>query len=347
MPAPIKVLVVDDSALVRQLLTEVINTHPRLEVVAAAHDPFDAREKIKRHQPDVLTLDIEMPKMDGITFLSNLMRLRPMPVVMISTLTEKGADITLQALELGAVDYVAKPRDDVSRLEEYTQEITSKLLMASRAKIQGDDSLLTPEAKIPELKVTANPRTVIAIGASTGGPEALKNLICQLPAGMPPIVIAQHIPEAFSASLARRINLSTNALTVKQADDNEVLQRGHVYIAPGDDHLMLVKKGSAYYTKLSKAEPVNRHRPAVDVLFDSVAEAVGKRAIAVLLTGMGADGAQGLLTIKNTGAYTIAQDESSSVVWGMPGAAVKLDAAVDVTPLARIPQRLVAYMNNA
>ena len=350
MAEKIRVLVVDDSALVRRLLTDMLNSAPDIEVVGAAPDPFIARDKIKSLKPDVLTLDIEMPRMDGITFLRNLMRLRPMPVVMVSTLTEQGADVTLEALELGAVDFVTKPKMDVNRaLGDYVDELTAKVRAAAVAKIKRLANLETPQplyasdAVIPRrppqhLRTTDQ---IIAIGASTGGTEAIKNVLMGMPRDAPGIVIAQHMPPGFSAAFAARMHQVTS-LSVKEAEDSDVVISGHAFIAPGDRHLMLMRDGARYFCRLNDGEAVNRHRPSVDVLFRSVLQAAGKNAVTALLTGMGADGAAGLLEMHEAGLHTIAQDEETSVVWGMPGEAVKRGATCEILPLNSIASHLLA-----
>ncbi|ABV34795.1 Protein-glutamate methylesterase [Shewanella sediminis HAW-EB3] len=341
----IKVLIVDDSPLVRQLLTHLLSDTSDISVVGAAEDPYEARELIKRFNPDVLTLDIEMPKMDGIAFLRNLMKLRPMPVVMISTLTEKGAAVTLEALSIGAVDFISKPKSDLTnKLMEYRDELIEKVRFAAKSKVR-------PTSPIPAPKLCTSPtgcsqNQLIAIGASTGGTEAIQRLICQLPSDVPPIVIAQHIPAAFSASFAKRLD-SHASMRVIEAQGGELLKPGTAYIAPGSAHLIIEKRGGLLYTRLLDSEPVNRHKPSVDVLFDSVAETAGKSALGVILTGMGKDGAKGLLNMKQSGAYTLAQDEASSVVWGMPGAAVELDANCEELHIDRIPAKLLSVMKNA
>ncbi len=349
--SPIKVLIVDDSALIRSLLKEILISDPRLEVVAAAKDAFEARELIKKHNPDVLTLDIEMPKMNGIVFLKNLMRLRPMPVVMVSTLTHEGAPATLEALELGAVDFFAKPKSDVAGggLESYSDAIVEKVVNAARARVR--PLLDTPTEKDIKGQVQKNASLVgnkkqrsgfiVALGASTGGTEALKEVITALPAACPPVVVVQHIPEAFSSSFAARVN-KASAVNVYEAEDNQKIESGSVYIAPGHSHLRIALLGGSYICKLEKSEPVNRHRPSVGVLFDSVTECAGKNAIGVIMTGMGADGAESLLRMKQAGIPTVAQDEETSVVWGMPGAAVKLGAADEILPLGKIAGRVLA-----
>lgn len=342
MAKRIKVLIVDDSALVRSMLTEILQSDPQLDVVGAARDPFQAREMIKTLAPDVLTLDIEMPRMNGLTFLSNLMRLRPMPVVMISTLTHAGAPATLEALELGAVDFLGKPKDQgPEALADYKRHIISKVKTAASANLSGrDESWLDHQ----QVAVAENSRLkanfVCAIGASTGGTEAIKDVLRVLPKQAPPIVIAQHIPEAFSASFAQRLDASSE-IKVFEAEDNQPVRAGCAYLAPGSKHLELARSSYGYICKLSNGDPVNRHKPSVEVLFQSVLKSAGKSAMGVLLTGMGADGAQALLEMREAGCKTVAQDEKSSVVWGMPGAAVKLDAAEKVLPLTRIPKDII------
>lgn len=350
----ISVIVVDDSALVRKLLSELLNNDPDIEVVATAADPFQAREKIKQFNPDVLTLDVEMPKMDGVTFLRNLMRLRPMPVVMVSTLTERGAQVTLDALALGAFDFVEKPKIDISNtLADYGIEITQKVKAAANASISAltskalsaVDEKLTADAVIARQKMPATKlRTtekIIAIGASTGGTEAIKEVLCALPANAPGIVVTQHIPATFSAAFAQRVNKHA-AINVRQAEDGEQILPGHAYIAPGDRHLLVERSGARYYCRLNDGPAVSRHKPSVDVLFRSVAQNVGPNAIGVMLTGMGDDGAQGMLEMKQAGAINMVQDEKTSVVWGMPGAAFKLGAAEHVVALQKIAEEMLA-----
>ena len=344
----IRVLVVDDSALVRKLLTDLLSSDPEIEVVGTAQDPLVARERIKQLNPDVLTLDVEMPRMDGVTFLRNLMRLRPMPVVMVSTLTEKGAEITLDALRYGAVDFITKPKVDITHsLQDYREELLSKVKMAATARVRqltgahsggaervpgasvAVDKVL-PQTPKPHFRTTDR---LIAIGASTGGTEAIREVLERLPGlSTPGIVITQHIPASFSGPFAQRMNRCSE-LEVSEARDGEQILPGHAYIAPGDRHLMVVRDGARYRCRLSDDTPVNRHRPSVDVLFRSVAQNVGPNALGVILTGMGKDGALGLKDMRETGAHTIAQDEASSVVWGMPGAAVACGGAAEVLSL--------------
>ncbi len=347
-----KVLIVDDSALVRRLLTEIFANDREIEVVGAANDPYVAREKIKQLNPDVITLDVEMPRMDGITFLDNLMRLRPMPVVMVSSLTEAGADVTLRALELGAIDFVTKPKLDLAgSLAQYAEEITTKVKMAAGARPRPRTA--TPTAPKPRLTADAvlpasvrkssilrTTERIVAVGASTGGTEALRELLCALPADAPAIVISQHIPAAFSGPFAQRLD-KASAMAVMEAQDGQYLLPGHAYVAPGDKHLIVERDGARYRCRLNQGPHVNRHRPSVDVMFRSVAQNVGPNAIGILLTGMGDDGARGMKEMLDAGARTIAQDEQSSVVWGMPGSAVRLGAAEHVQPLLKIPSLLL------
>jgi two-component system, chemotaxis family, protein-glutamate methylesterase/glutaminase len=339
----IKVLIVDDSALMRGVLREIINRHPDLEVVGQAPDPITARDMIKQLNPDVLTLDVEMPRMNGLEFLEKLMRLRPMPVVMVSSLTEKGNDVTLKALELGAVDFITKPKVDlVDGMNEQIYEIGEKIRSAARARIHRH-AIGAVEVRAPQplagLHLSTTEKLVF-VGSSTGGTEALKELLSRMPAGSPGMLITQHMPETFTNSFAQRLN-GLSAMTVKEAEHNERVLPGHAYIAPGHSHLLVKKSGAYYFTELSKAEPVNRHRPSVDVLFNSAAEVAGSNALGVIMTGMGKDGAQGLLAMRQAKAYTIAQDEASCVVFGMPKAAIDIGAAMEVAALRDIAARVL------
>ena len=351
----IRVLIVDDSALIRKMLTELLSGAPDIEVIGSAPDPLVAREKIKKLNPDVLTLDVEMPRMDGLTFLSNLMRLRPMPVVMVSSLTQKGADTTLQALEMGAVDFVAKPEVDLAgTFHDYAEEIISKIRVASHANVKPlsriRNSIKTPPkysadeviSKLPSRNLKTTDQ-IIAVGASTGGTEAIKEFLTMMPADSPGIVITQHIPEAFSEPFSRRMDGICD-MKVFHAEDGQQIIPGHVYIAPGGRHLLIERSGARYYCRLNDGAPVNRHKPSVDVLFRSVVQHVGNNAIGVILTGMGDDGARGMKELHDIGAPTIAQDEQSSVVWGMPGEAVKLGAVDEVLPLSRIHQKVLSLV---
>jgi two-component system chemotaxis response regulator CheB len=343
----IRVLIVDDSSLVRRLLTDILSSDPAIEVVGTAGDAYAARDKIKALNPDVLTLDVEMPKMDGVTFLRNLMRLRPMPVVMVSSLTEQGASITLEALAIGAVDFLAKPKFDVAAtFGLYRDELVAKIKTAAKARPRPfREGALAPGRQGFDTTSLGCPRPfrttdrIIAIGASTGGTEAIKDVLMGCEPDTPGIVITQHIPKAFSAAFARRLD-SLSRMTVSEAQDGQQVLRGHAYLAPGDRHLMLSRDGARYVCSLDDGAPVNRHKPSVDVLFRSVAHAAGSNSIGIILTGMGQDGALGLREMREAGAHTIAQDAASSVVWGMPGEAVRLDAAVEVLPLDAISRAL-------
>ena len=327
-------------------MREIINSQPDMEVVGQAPDPIVARELIKQLNPDVLTLDVEMPRMNGLEFLEKLMRLRPTPVVMVSTLTELGSDATLKALELGAVDFISKPKLGVrDSMNELAEEVGDKIRAAARARIRRH-ALNTSPAAVPKplaghfLNTTEK---IIFIGSSTGGTEALKEVLTRLPANSPAVLVTQHMPEAFTKSFAQRLN-SLSALTVKEAEHNERVVPGHAYIAPGHSHLLVKKSGAYYYTELSRSEPVNRHRPSVDVLFTSAAEVAGPNAVGVMLTGMGKDGAQGMLAMRQAGAYNIAQDETSCVVFGMPKAAIEVGAVHEVTPLAEVAGRVLGRL---
>jgi two-component system chemotaxis response regulator CheB len=355
----IKVLVVDDSALMRSVLSEVINSAPDLEVVGTAPDPIVAREMIKTLNPDVLTLDIEMPKMDGLDFLARLMRLRPMPVVMISSLTKRGSEATLQALELGAVDFLPKPKlDSVGGIESYRVEICDKVRAAYSAKPRVSaisrslPSTLKPLLHEPFGRSGGTPGglpervlhdRLVLIGASTGGTEAIKEVLCSMPEQMPGVLIVQHMPEMFTASFAKRLD-GLCRLRVKEAEHGEKILPGTAYLAPGHSHLSVRRSAGTYLCELSQAEPVNRHRPAVDVLFNSAASQVGANALGVILTGMGKDGAQGLLAMRQAGAWTIGQDQDSCVVYGMPREAAAIGALEEVAPLKDVGQRVLSRL---
>ncbi len=353
----VRVLIVDDSALIRQLLTTILNEDPAIEVVGTACDPYQARERIKQLHPDVLTLDVEMPRMDGITFLRNLMRLRPMPVVMISSLTTEGADVTLEALELGAVDFIPKPRTGIARdMAMLSEQITRKVRAAARARVKplamvAQQPGVFPRNNHQSLKTgqqmaAETLSTVVVIGASTGGTEAIKYILERLPADSPAVMITQHIPATFSSSFARRMD-SNSALRVCEAEEGQPILPGHAYIAPGDQHLLAERVGNRYVCRLSTEAPVNRHRPAVDLLFKSVARCTGLKRLGILLTGMGTDGAFGLQELRNSGARTFAQDEASSVVWGMPGEAARIGAADQILALEKIPAAIDEFCNRA
>lgn len=336
----IKVLIVDDSALVRSLLSEIVRKAPGFTLVGAAPDAFVARDMVKEFAPDVITLDIEMPRMDGLSFLEKLMTARPTPVVMISTLTEAGADATLQALELGAVDFVPKPKLGIAEgLREYSELILEKLEAAARVKVRALKKSPAREASKAGEKVSASrlqsTEKIIAIGASTGGTEAIKEVLLQLPAAVPGIVMTQHMPAGFTQTFAERLNKLTK-LHVSEAKGGERILPGHAYLAPGGFHLRVTRSGADYIIKLSDAEPVHRHRPAVDVMMESVAIAGGKNVIGVLLTGMGKDGAKGMLDIRDHGGFTFAQDENSCVVYGMPKEAVHVGGVDKVVELSKM-----------
>ena len=344
----IKVLIVDDSALIRGVMKEIINSQPDMEVVGVAPDPLVARDLIKQTNPDVLTLDVEMPKMDGLDFLERLMRLRPMPVVMVSSLTERGSEVTMRALELGAVDFVTKPKASIqSGLLEYTELITDKIRIASRARVKALSATAGKSgAAGTSLAHVRNPLTssekLIIIGASTGGTEAIKEFLVQLPPDCPGILITQHMPPGFTRSFANRLD-KLSRISVKEAEGGERVLPGHAYLAPGDAHLQLVRSGANYMTKLDQGPPVNRHRPSVDVLFHSAAVSAGKNAVGVILTGMGKDGAAGMLEMRKAGAYNLAQDETSCVVFGMPKEAIAIGATHEVAPLHDLPGRVLEF----
>jgi two-component system chemotaxis response regulator CheB len=346
----IKVLIVDDSALIRSVMKEIINSQPDMEVVGQAPDPIAARDLIKQTNPDVLTLDVEMPRMDGLDFLEKLMRLRPMPVLMVSSLTDRGSEITMRALELGAIDFVTKPKLSIqSGMLEYTDIIADKIRIASRAKVKArpiaSASTQTGEGGVlPQLR---NPLTssekLIIIGASTGGTEAIKEFLIRMPSDCPGILITQHMPEGFTRSFAKRLD-GLCKISVQEAEGGERILPGHAYIAPGHSHLLLARSGANYVTLLDDGPPVNRHRPSVDVLFNSSAQAAGKNAVGVILTGMGKDGALGMLAMKNAGAHNFAQDEASCVVFGMPREAIAVGATHEVAPLQALPAMVLGYL---
>jgi two-component system chemotaxis response regulator CheB len=342
-----RVLIIDDSALIRSLLTEIIGAQSDLEVIGAAPDPLVAREMIRATNPDVLTLDVEMPRMDGLDFLEKLMRLRPMPVVMVSTLTERGADVTIRALELGAIDFVAKPKLGIaSGMQQLGAEICDKIRIASKARLHRHASsrpavITAPGDKIAPASYSRNStEKLIAIGASTGGTEAIREVLTRLPPDSPAVLITQHMPPGFTRSFAARMD-SICRISVTEAIDGERVLPGHAYIAPGDRHLRLAKSGSNYVIALDDSEPVNRHRPSVEVLFKSVASLAGRNALGVMLTGMGKDGATAMREMRDAGSFNIAQDEASCVVFGMPKEAIAVGAVNEVLPVTEIAERLV------
>lgn len=344
----IRVLVIDDSALIRSLLTEIINSQRDMEVVGAAPDPIIAREMIKQLNPDVLTLDVEMPKMDGLDFLEKLMRLRPMPVVMVSTLTERGSEITMRALELGAIDFVTKPKMSISEgMREYTDIIADKIRAASQARVAALQRHATTQSSGAAPAPLRNPlissEKLLIIGASTGGTEAIKSFLLQMPSDCPGILITQHMPAGFTKSFANRLD-SLCQISVKEAAGGERILPGHAYIAPGDKHLLLARSGANYVTQLSDEAPVNRHKPSVDVLFASAAEYAGKNVIGVILTGMGKDGAVGMAKMREAGAYNFSQNEESCVVYGMPKEAVAHGGVDEVAHLNDLPKLVLNYL---
>ena len=344
---PIKVLVVDDSALVRSLLAGIINDSPGLELVGAAPDAFVARDMVNQFSPHVITLDVEMPRMDGLSFLEKLMAARPTPVVMISTLTEEGADATMRALELGAVDFLPKPKLGVAEgIREYSELIVEKITAAANARVKPLQSsahvIVSTKEKLSPAQYHSTEK-IIAIGASTGGTEAIKDLLVQFPAAMPGIVMTQHMPPGFTRTFAERLDKCTK-LHVVEARGGERILPGHAYLAPGGHHLIVSRYGADYVVKLSDMAPVHRHRPAVDVMMDSVAQAGGKNVIGILLTGMGKDGAQGMLEIRKQGGYTIAQDENSCVVYGMPKEAVNIGGVDQTVELLKMGEVIAAKL---
>jgi two-component system chemotaxis response regulator CheB len=349
----IRVLVIDDSALIRGVLKEIINRENDMVCVGAAPDPLAARELIKALNPDVLTLDVEMPKMDGLEFLERLMRLRPMPVLMISTLTEGGSNITFRALELGALDFVAKPKLDISRgMEEYAIEITDKIRAVAQAQVRKKttepqiNEKYSADAILPSTKGRfSSTEKLIVIGASTGGTEAIKEVLNKLPADAPGVLVTQHMPEHFTKSFAARLN-SLCKISVKEAEHNERILPGFAYIAPGNSHLLIRRSGARYMIALNQGPLVNRHRPSVDVLFRSAANVAGANALGIILTGMGKDGVQGMLEMRQAGSHTIAQDEASCVVFGMPKEAIAAGGVREVLGLQNIARHAMEYLSS-
>jgi len=351
LAAKIKVVIVDDSALIRSVLKEILAQAPDIEVVGVAPDPLVAREIIRATNPDVITLDVEMPKMDGLEFLDKLMRLRPTPVVMISSLTERSSDVTFRALELGAVDFVTKPKLDIaSGMQEYGEMIVEKIRAAAKAKLKKPSPLhvterLSADAVLPAVanRITSTEKLII-IGASTGGTEAIKEVLIRMPADCPGILVTQHMPESFTRSFAHRLDTLCK-ISVKEAEHGDRILPGHAYIAPGHSHLLLARSGANYICELSDGPPVNRHRPSVDVLFRSAANCAGANAIGVILTGMGKDGAMGMLEMKRAGAYNISQDEASCVVFGMPKEAAAMGGVDETVSLLDVAQRILAHLS--
>jgi len=364
-----RVLVIDDSALVRSLLTSIINSQSDMECVGTAGDPLIAREMIRNLNPDVLTLDIEMPNMDGIEFLGRLMRLRPMPVVMVSTLTERNADATLRALELGAVDFVAKPKIGITDgLKNLAQDITDKVRIAAKSTVRRAPPAATADSAKASLQASAQAHAqshphagapaggtsslqrlstekIVFIGASTGGTEATREVLMQLPHDFPAVMITQHMPPGFTRSYAARLD-SLCQIRVAEARDGERVLPGHAYIAPGGTHLSVARSGANYIAHVKAGEPVNRHMPSVEVLFNSAAQVVGPNALAVMLTGMGGDGAKAMRTMRDAGSFNLVQDEQSCVVFGMPREAIAAGAAHEVLPLSQIAARLLASLRS-
>lgn len=352
--AKTRVVVVDDSALVRSLLAEIINRQSDMQCIGAAADPLVAREMIRNLNPDVITLDVEMPRMDGIDFLGKLMRLRPMPVVMVSTLTERGADVTMRALELGAVDFVAKPKIGVADgLRQLADDITDKIRVATRAQLRRLPAS-TPAAASGHATGAAAPiaqlgrlstEKIIFIGASTGGTEATKEVLMSLPPDCPALMITQHMPPGFTRSYAARLD-GLCRIRVAEARDGERVLPGHAYIAPGGLHLSVERSGANYIARVQDGEPVNRHKPSVEVLFKSAARIVGQNALGIMLTGMGADGAKAMKEMREAGSYNLVQDEASCVVFGMPREAINAGAAHEVLPLGQIATKLVERLRS-
>ena len=340
----IKVLIVDDSAMVRKILTQELNHDREIEVVGSAPDPFIGRDKIVELEPDVLVLDVEMPRMDGLTFLEKLMHHHPMPVIIVSSLAKKGGDVALKALELGAAEVLAKPGESYS-IGDMSEQLIEKIKAVSKIqpkKLDFSERSGRIESSPAMLKTT---NKIIAIGSSTGGTEALKEILTALPAGMPPILIVQHMPQYFTKSFAERLN-DLCALEIKEAENGDLAVPGKVLIAPGNSHMVLKRSGASYYVEIKDGPLVYHQRPSVEVLFNSVAKYAGSNAIGVILTGMGKDGAKGLLDMKDAGAYTIAQDEKSCIVFGMPKEAIALGAAMKVESLRAIAPLLVNILKN-
>ena len=337
---PVRVLVVDDSAVMRQLLTTLLSADPEIEVVGSAPDPHVARERIKELNPDVVTLDVEMPRMDGLTFLRKIMTLRPTPVVMVSTLTQAGAEVTLEALEIGAVDFIAKPTHDLANARDgLAVELQTKVKVAARTRV-GLRRAAAAERPVRAQRTRGGVEKIVMVGASTGGVEALKALLMGLPADCPPTLITQHMPPRFTAAFAERLNREC-PMKVSEATHDEPIEHGHVYIAPGAHHLQLGRRGPRHVCLLSDAPPVSGHRPSVDVLFHSAAQVAGAAAVGVILTGMGKDGADGMLAMRKAGAVTLGQDEDSSLIYGMPRVAFERGAVMRQYPLSHMADAIL------
>lgn len=344
--SPVRVLVIDDSALMRQLLSALLSGDPEIEVIGTANDPFMARDRIKALNPDVITLDIEMPQMDGLTFLRKLMELRPMPVVMCSTLTQAGADATLQALEIGAVDFISKPTGNVAgAMDDLGMELRAKVKMAARARVTARRAM--PErVPVRRAQLGGMAEKIIVMGASTGGVEALTKVLVHLPSDTPPILVTQHMPPRFTGAFANRLN-NECPMTIHEAVHDQPVERGHVYIAPGAHHLELARRNGRFHCLLHDQEPVSGHRPSVDVLFRSAARIAGPITIGVILTGMGKDGAEGLLELRHARAITLGQDEASSLIYGMPRAAFERGAVMHQHSLTKMSDAILAACSEA
>jgi two-component system chemotaxis response regulator CheB len=343
----LKVLIVDDSAIVRKIFSEVLSREPDLEVVGTAPDPYVARDKIVQTRPDVITLDVEMPRMDGLTFLKKIMHYHPLPVIIVSSLTPKGGKMALEALELGAVEVLAKPGTAFS-VGDLGVELAEKIRAAAHIRFDArkfQEAASSPgPAKVSPLSQTTD--KIIAIGASTGGTEAIREVLIRLPQNTPGMVIVQHMPPKFTTAFAERLNQQC-AMEVKEAQDGDAVVTGRALLAPGNYHMLLKRSGARYYVQVKTGPPVHHQRPSVDVLFNSAALTGGANVIGVILTGMGADGADGLLAMKEKGAYTIAQDEASCVVFGMPKEAINRGATNKVLPLTRIPDEIRRALNGS
>lgn len=334
----IKVLIVDDSAMVRKILSQELSKDPEIDVVGTAPDPYIARDKIVQLRPDVLILDIEMPRMDGLTFLEKLMKYFPMPVIIVSSLAKKGCDVALRGLELGAVEVMAKPGESYT-IGDMSEQLIEKIKAAKFIKPK-PVSFSKPLVQVKSNSLIKTTNKIIAIGASTGGTEALKEVLTQLPSNMPPILVVQHMPQHFTRSFAERLD-SLCELSVKEAEDGELVSPGKVLLAPGNFHMELRRSGASYYVEVKTGPMMYHQRPSVEIMFNSVAKYAGANSIGVILTGMGKDGAKGLLEMRNAGAYTIAQDEKSSVVFGMPKEAIEIGAACTIENLKNIPKKII------